>query len=177
VRPSVVSLLGIAALLLASGAASAAPKPRKAAEALLSEVSKGTQAGGVREAGAEARRALVRADRARLAGDHRHGVELEELALEWAEAARDRERLVVTSRRASELERKLSESEEKLEAARALIEQSGAQKARAQAQLKALEQPTAPAGAPKAAPQAPKPAPEAPKAPPAPAAKPKAAGT
>jgi Arc/MetJ family transcription regulator len=105
VRPSVVSSFGIGALLLASGAVSAAPTPRHAAEALLSEVSKGPGVGGAREAVAEARRSLVRADRARLAGDHRHGTVLEELALEWAEAARDRAKLALSARRASELER------------------------------------------------------------------------
>jgi Tfp pilus assembly protein FimV len=140
VRPSGVSLLGIGALLLVSGTVSAAPKPRDSAEALLSNLSKGPPGGGVREAVAEARRALVRADRARLSGDHRHGTELEELALVWAEAARDRAKLALSARHANELERKLSDAEEKLEAARALIEQSGAQKARAEAQLKALEQ-------------------------------------
>jgi len=162
VRPSGVSLLGIGALLLASGTVSAAPKPRDAAQALLANVSKGPQGGGVREAVAEARRALVRADRARLSGDHRHGVELEELALEWAEAARDRGKLATALRHSNELERKLSEAEEKLEAARALIEQTGAQKARAEAQLKALEQAAA-APPPAAPPQ--KPAPAKPAAP------------
>jgi hypothetical protein len=169
VRHKTSSLFGIGALLLASGTAAAAPKPRDSAQALLSEVVKGPQGGGVREAVAEAKRALVRADRARLSGDHRHGVELEELALEWAEAARDRAKLAVVTRRATDLEKKRSELEEKLEAARALIEQSGAQKARAEAQLKALEQPApAPAPAPAAKPTPAKPAAK-------PATKPKAA--
>jgi hypothetical protein len=157
VRPSLASVLGVGALLLASGTALAEPKPRSLAQALLSVVSKGPQGGGVREAVAEAKRALVRADRARLAGDHRHGGELEELALEWTETARDRAKLAIAATRASELERKRSETEERLEAARALIEQSGAQKARAEAQLKALEQPASPPP-PAAAPAKPAPA-------------------
>jgi hypothetical protein len=164
VRPSGVSFLGIGALLLASGTVSATPKPRDAAQTLLSTVSKGPQGGGVREAVAEARRALVRADRARLSGDHRHGAELEALALEWAEAARDRARLAIALRHANELEHELSEAEEKLEAARALIEQTGAQKARAEAQLKALEQAAA-APPPPAPPAKPAPAPAKPAAP------------
>jgi len=118
----------------------AAPKPRDAAQAVVAELDRQKATGaGVPEALAEVRRSLVRADRARLAGDHRHGAELEELALEWAEAARARARLAAAAAQANALERKVIDSDATLERARALIEQTIAQRARSEAELAELE--------------------------------------
>jgi len=150
--------MAMAALaLFETSAALAAPRPRDAAQALVAEVSREAPGGGVREALAEARRALTRADRARLAGDHRHAAELEELSLEWAEAARDRARLARAERHAAALEKKVTDNETKLEAARTLIEQTGAQRARAEAELAELERAAAAPPPPPASATRPKP--------------------
>jgi hypothetical protein len=123
-----------------SAPASAKPRPRDQARALVAQLEKTPAAqGAARDALAEARRALLRAERARLAGDHRHGALLEDLALEWAEAARDLSRSADAAARAAGLEQKLGETEAKLESARTLIEQTNARRARAEAQLKDLE--------------------------------------
>ena len=189
-------LVVVGAMLIASHAASAEPPARDRAKALLAELDKtGASRGAARDAVAEAGRALGRADKARLAGDQKHGTELEELALEWAEAARDIERAAAAEARAAELEKKLTEAEAKLRTTRTLIEQAAARRARADAELAELEQSkagppaastsgapspskapkSAPSAAPpaKSAPPAAAPAKSAPPAVPAPPAKPK----
>lgn len=158
--------------------ASAKPRPRDQARTLVAEIEKTPAAkSAAKDALAEAQRALVRAERARLAGDHRHGALLEDLALEWAEAARDLSRGADAAARAASLEQKLGDTEAKLESARTLIEQTNGRRARAEAQLKELEATIAPPGVTKPAtpPPAAKPKPEAPKGKPAPAAAPSAA--
>jgi hypothetical protein len=162
-------LLSVA--LVWSAPASAKPRPRDQARTLITELEKTPAAkGAARDVLAEARRALVRAERARLAGDHRHGALLEDLALEWAEAARDLARGADAAARAAALEQKLGETEAKLESARTLIEQTNGRRARAEAQLKELEATIPAAGVAKpgapTAPTKPKtPPPVAPKSP------------
>lgn len=96
----------------------------------------------------EAKQSLVRADRARKAGDHRHGTALESLALEWAELAGELERTAAAERAASELEKKRGELENKLDRTRMLIEQLNAQRARTEAELVKLQAEKAPPAAP-----------------------------
>jgi len=159
-RPGVA--LFIALSVGAPGVASAAPSPRDSAKALIAEVEKTPAAkGAARDALAEAARALVRADRARLAGDERHGAALEALAYEWAQAAKDLERAAAAEARATALEKELGEASAKLEQAHTLIEQTNARRNRAEAQLKDLDaERAAPHPAPDAqsskAPKAPK---------------------
>ena len=166
-------------MLVASHAAAAEPPARDRAKALLAELDKtGASRGAARDAVAEASRALGRADKARLAGDQKHGAALEELALEWAEAGRDLERAAAAETRAAELEKKLTEAEAKLRTTRTLIEQAAARRARADAELAELEQSKAgpPAASSSSAPsagKAPKSTPSAAPTPkPAPAAAP-----
>ena len=164
-------LLAVSALLASAHALAAEPPALDRAKALLAELDKsGAASGAAKDAVAEARRALTRAERARLSGDQKHGAELEVLALEWAEAGRDLERTAAAERRASELEKKLTLAEAKLRTTRTLIEQAAARRARADAELAELErnaQTPAPTGTTKPAPAStPKPAPSA--APPAP---------
>ena len=124
----------------------------------MAEVEKGPAAkDAARDALAEAQRALTRADRARLAGDQRHGAALETLALEWAEAARDLARRAAAEARAFALEKDEGEASASLEKARTLIEQTNARRNRAEVQLRELD--TARAAAPKPAPESPPPKP------------------
>jgi hypothetical protein len=143
---------------LTPGVALAAPPPRQAAQALIAELEKGPAAKeAARDALAEARRALTRADRARLAGDQRHGTALEALALEWAEAARDLARGAAAEQRAAKAEKDLGEASAALERARTLIEQTNARRNRAEAQLRELDAARATAPKPSAEPAATKP--------------------
>jgi hypothetical protein len=169
-------LIAVAAALAASQALAAEPPPRDRATALLAELDKsGSAKSSARDAVAEARRALTRADRARLSGDQKHGAELEELALEWAEAGRDLERTAAAEGLASELEKKLTEAEAKLRTTRTLIEQAAARRARADAELAELKRGPEPTTLPSAAPPKSSTAPAAPKSSAAPSPKPSAA--
>jgi hypothetical protein len=134
---------------LASNASGSEPAPRDRAQALLAELDKqGAASGAAKDAVAESRRALGRADKARLAGDQKHGAELESLALEWAEAGRELMRAAAAERRATELEKKLTEAEVKLRTTRTLIEQAAARRARADAELAELKKGPEAAAAP-----------------------------
>jgi colicin import membrane protein len=88
---------------------------------------------------ARARHALERAANARRAGDHRHGSELEALALELAQSAADMQREKVAQTRVSEMERKALDAETRLVRARALVEQTAARRGRAAERLRELE--------------------------------------
>jgi hypothetical protein len=163
--------------LWAVPASADAEAPRTRALALIQKLEANTAAKQLLSTTlSEAKQALVRADRARKAGDHPHGAALETLALEWAELAGELERTAAAERAASELEKKRIELENKLDRTRMLIEQLNAQRARTEAELvkiQAEKAPAAPAPATKATPAkatAPKTAP-VPKAPPAPASK------
>ena len=154
--------------------------PRTRALALIQKLEANTSAKNLfANTLAEAKQALVRADRARKAGDHKHGVALESLALEWAEFAGELERTATAERAASELEKKRGDLENKLDRTRMLIEQLNAQRARTEAELVKLQAektaPPAASGTPGAAKSAPAPAskatPPAPKTAPAPAPK------
>ncbi len=179
-----LSLFAVSALVVASQALAGEPPQRDRAKTLLAELDqKGASRAAARDAVAEARRALERADKARLAGDQKHGTELEALALEWAEAGRDLARTAEAEERAAELEKKLTEAEVKLRTTRTLIEQAAARRARADAELAELkrnEGATAPSAAPPSS-AAPKsaPAPATPKTAPSatPPATPKTAPT
>jgi len=145
----------VGALFVASYAFGSEPPARERAKTLLAELDKKSAASGAaRDAVAESRRALSRADKARLAGDQKHGTELESLALEWAEAGRDLMRAAAAERRAVELEKKLTEAEVKLRTTRTLIEQAAARRARADAELAELKKGPEPAvsGKPEKAP-------------------------
>lgn len=162
----------IGALFVASHAFAGEPPARDRAKALLAELDKqGAASGAARDAVAESRRALSRADKARLAGDQKHGAELETLALEWAEAGRDLTRAAAAERRAAELEKKLADAEVKLRTTRTLIEQAAARRARADAELAELKK--APETATSAKPEKAPPTTPAPKTTPPAPAKPK----
>lgn len=133
-------------LLWAVPASADAQAPRTRALALIQKLEAVTASKQLLSSTlAEAKQALVRADRARKAGDHQHGVALETLALEWAELASELERTAAAERAASELEKKRGELENKLDRTRMLIEQLNAQRARTEAELVKLQAEKAPA--------------------------------
>jgi hypothetical protein len=140
-------------LLWAVPASADAEAPRTRALALIQKLEANTAAKQLLSTTlSEAKQALVRADRARKAGDHQNGAALETLALEWAELAGELERTAAAERAASELEKKRSELENKLDRTRMLIEQLNAQRARTEAELVKLQAEKAPAPPTSAAP-------------------------
>jgi hypothetical protein len=86
----------------------------------------------------EARRALDRAAGARRSGDIRHAEQLEGLAREWAETARDTLRAAAVEADAGALELAAAEAGLRAERARALLEESIARRGRAEAELEKL---------------------------------------
>jgi colicin import membrane protein len=88
---------------------------------------------------ARSRRALERSRKARAASDHRHGAELEALALELAETGRDLVRAAKAERALSEIEGKTRELEARAVRARALVEQTVARRGRASEQLQRVQ--------------------------------------
>jgi hypothetical protein len=112
----------------------------------------------------QAKQALLRADRARKAQDHKHGAALEALSLEWAEFADELSRADSAERKASEVEKKRGELENKLDRTRMLIEQLNAQRSRTEAELLKLQTEAQSKTAPPTAASTPKTAPAAPAA-------------
>jgi hypothetical protein len=82
-----------------------------------------------------AKRALERANGARLTGDARQGELLEGLAREWAETARDLVRAAKAESEAAELETRAAQAGLRAERQRALLEEAIARRGRAEAEL------------------------------------------
>jgi hypothetical protein len=109
------------------------------------------------------RHALERARRARGGGDHAHGAQLENLAVELAESGRDLLRTAKAEQSLSELETRTRELEARAVRARALVEQTVARRGRAAEQLARVQaERAAPAVPTPARPKAPPPKPAAP---------------
>jgi hypothetical protein len=151
------------------------PDGRAAAEALLVQLEAVPDDRALaKEPIARSRQALERARKARAASDHRHGAQLEALALEHAETGRDLARAAKAERTLGELEAKTRELQARAVRARALVEQTVARRGRVAEQLERVEAEraarTAPPANGKAKPAAAPPTPKA--APKPPAAKP-----
>lgn len=86
----------------------------------------------------EARKALGRAEGARRSGDTVHAEQLEGLAREWAETARDLVRAAAIEADAGGLETSASQASLKAERARALLEEALSRRGRAEAELEKL---------------------------------------
>jgi len=83
----------------------------------------------------EARNALERATRLRVAGDEAHAKAADGLALEWAETARDVVKAVDAEAAAADLRHKALDAQAQLERSRALVEEAIASIGRLQAEL------------------------------------------
>jgi hypothetical protein len=127
--------------LLVTGAARAQPADsHAAASALVQQLeADGKQNAGHRTATADALRdakdALERATRFRVAGDEGHAKAADGLALEWAETARDLVIAADAESNAADLHRKALDMQAQLERSRALVEEAIASIGRLQAEL------------------------------------------
>ncbi|HET9931798.1 MAG TPA: hypothetical protein VFQ35_13950 [Polyangiaceae bacterium] len=88
---------------------------------------------------ARARKALERALGARRSGDHAHGSQLEALALELTDAAKDLVRTHAAEVAAKSTEDKALDLETRVVRARALVEQAAARRGRASERLRGIE--------------------------------------
>ncbi len=86
----------------------------------------------------ESKHALERAAGARRSGDARHAEQLEGLAREWAETARDLARAAAAEADAAALELAAADAGVQAERARALLEETIARRGRAEAELAKL---------------------------------------
>ena len=139
-------VIAVAAVASAGAAlAEGRSKDRAATESKLRSISAAARHRRVTaEPVARARRALRRAEDVRAAGDQHHGLMLEALALEWAEAAEALTRAAEIERQAVLMERKLSRAETKAIRAKALVEETLARRGRAQKKLEQLERGSTP---------------------------------
>lgn len=153
-------LLGLG---LCAGSARAEVSARASAERIARELeSQSAERALVAPMLARAHHALERAANARRAGDHRHGSELEALALELAQCAADMRREKLAQVRVSETEKKALDAETRVVRARALVEQTAARRGRAAERLRELEDNRSkPSGASSKPPLATKPPPSA----------------
>jgi colicin import membrane protein len=175
VIPRTAAFLALVAWVGPAGLARAetAVDHRAAAEAELAKLEASPEARALaKDSIRRSRHALDRARRARSAGDHRHGAELEALADELVQTGKD---LVITAKAEqalAELETRRRELEARTVRARALVEQTVARRGRAAEQLARIQaERSGPAAASPTATSKPAPAPS-PKAPPAAPAKP-----
>lgn len=187
VIPRTAAFLALVAWVGLAGLARAetAVDHRAAAEAELAKLEASPEARALaKDSIRRSRHALDRARRARSAGDHRHGAELEALADELAQTGKDLAITAKAEQALAELETRRRELEARTVRARALVEQTVARRGRAAEQLARIQAerggpataspsttakpaPTPPPAALPAAPAKPAPAPSA-----APGAKP-----
>lgn len=128
---------GATAGLLASRPAAAQPADEHAAAtALVQQLSADTAHQAVTaDALLEARNALERATRLRVAGDEAHAKAADGLAFEWAETARDVVRAADAEAAGVELRHKALDAQAQLERSRAMVEEAIATLGRLQAEL------------------------------------------
>lgn len=89
----------------------------------------------VADATTKSRKALERAHGARTSGDAEHAKQLDGLALEWAETARELLRAAAAEQAAAKSADESREASQKAERARALLEETQARRGRAEAEL------------------------------------------
>lgn len=136
-----LTFIGAFAALTVSVAASAQPADEHAAaSAIVAQLSADAAQSAARQAVTadallEARNALERATRLRVAGDEAHAKAADGLALEWAETARDVVRAADAEASAAELRHKALDAQAQLDRSRALVEEAIANIGRLQAEL------------------------------------------
>lgn len=135
-------MLGLALAAYGSVAAPAAAEDSARTQAEASLKSLGAEAKDkelVAPLVARAQKALERALGARRSGDHAHGSQLEALALELTDAAKDLLRTHAAETAAKNAEEKAVDLETRVVRARALVEQAAARRGRASERLRAIE--------------------------------------
>jgi hypothetical protein len=158
--PALFLVPTVLGLLLVARAVAQAPSDQAVASQIMGDLAKAPpdQVALIKEPRDEAKRALERATSARRSGDVPHAEQLEALAREWAETARDLIRAARAQADAGALESAAADAAVQAERARALLEETLARRGEAAMEL---EQLSADAGA--------KPAPKTPPAKGAPA--------
>ena len=134
-------LLVLVGIVVGSTAIGEQLSDKAAAEQILGALPAGSssaEAALVKGPVAEARRALERAAGARRSGDARHAEQLEGLAREWAETAKDVVRAAAVEADAGALDLAARDARVKSERARTLLEESIARRGRAEAELAKL---------------------------------------
>ncbi len=147
VRPNRAAAWVLSSVLVGFTAWSAwaahASSDRAVAEQILASQAPAASSGSASAMSAplhQARRALDRADRAREAGDTLHAEQLEGLAREWAEYAKDTATAEAAERRAAAAQSAAANAATRVKRARALLEEEMATRARAQGELKSLQE-------------------------------------
>jgi hypothetical protein len=124
-----------------SGLALSAPDAKAQATALVAKLKGSPDAARVASASiAKAELALKRAEQMRGAGDQKHGVLLEETALEWATASELLDKAAQAEKRLNDLQTRTTDLETRVFRAQALVEQTVARRARAEEALRKLDE-------------------------------------
>lgn len=124
-----------------SGLALSAPDAKGQAAALLAKLKGSPDAARVASASiAKAEEALKRAEQMRGSGDQKHGVLLEETALEWATASELLDKAAQAEKRLNDLQTRTTDLETRVFRAQALVEQTVARRARAEEALRKLDE-------------------------------------
>jgi len=110
-----------------------------AAEALVGQLGADARAQLATDAVGQARAALERATRMRATGDERHAKAADELALEWAQMARDLLRAVEGETAAADVRKRSVDAQAQLERTRAAVEEGIARVGRLRAELAEAE--------------------------------------
>jgi hypothetical protein len=133
-------VLGVAAGLAVGAVAMAgAESDRTAAESCLKEVEASPRKDVADPLAARSRAALDRANQLRASGDEAHAKLADNLARQWAEAARDAARAAVVEESAAAAQRGASDAGALADRERALLEEAIAQSGRLRAQLEATQ--------------------------------------
>lgn len=149
-------VLVVVALFVAGAALATTPlgNPRVETRQILKALAANPESRKLtKEPADKARQALDRAQQARSAGDYQHATMLDDLALEWAQTARDVQRAAALEARATKLEKQAADAARKARRAHALLEETVARRGRARTRLDELKKagahPTPPETAPK----------------------------
>jgi hypothetical protein len=135
----VVSVALGLALLLAGAAYAAEVDSNTRARALLLELESSSEASAAREPVQRSNEVLKRAENTRQQNQEVQARLLDDLALEWAETARDLVKVSQLEQEARSLDEKLVQAETKVRRARALLEETETRRGRAQTELLRLD--------------------------------------
>ncbi|MCC6214296.1 MAG: hypothetical protein IT376_05475 [Polyangiaceae bacterium] len=139
----------LAGVLAAAGAIGAGRSPGAEAERLLAALPSASSSARITSVPVErARDALRRAAEARAAGDAPHAPQLEDLGLEWAQAASALLRAARAEAEADTAERDLADAEQRAARARALVEGAISRKSRAEEAMRRAGSLASPSAAP-----------------------------
>jgi hypothetical protein len=138
-RGRIVAALAVMASLAVGAVAMAAGDDRAAAESALKEVDASPRKDVASDFASRSRAALDRAARLRASGDESHAKVADNLARQWAEAARDVARAAVVEGNAQAARLGATDAGAIADRERALLEEAIAQSGRLRAQMESVE--------------------------------------